>query len=90
MLKKYAKFYIKILRKGSKVEKRTILRSDMVPCEKEMFKALGLEEISDEKIKRRICPDMNSIKNILRVKNSYTDKNERVSFSIQAVACDPD
>ena len=29
-LKKYAKFYIKILRKGAKVEKETVMRSDMV------------------------------------------------------------
>lgn len=31
---------------------------------------------------------MKTIKNKLRVKNSYTDQDERVSFSIQAVACD--
>ena len=89
-LKKYAKFYIKILRNGKKVEKQTILRSDMVQCDKEMFKALGEEEISDEILKRRLCPDMNSIQDILRVKNKYTDKDERVSFSMQAVSCDRD
>ena len=89
-LKKYAKFYIKILRKGKKVEKQTILRSDMVQCDTEMFKALGEEEISDDILKRRLCPDMKSIKEILRVKNSYTDKDERVSFSMQVVSCDRD
>ena len=87
-LKKYVKFYIKIQRKGKKVGKKTIIRSDMVLCEKEMFEALGLEYVPEDKTKRRICPDMNSIKDILRVKNSYTDKDERVSFSMQAVACD--
>ena len=62
----------------------------MVQCDKEMFKALGEEEISYDILKRRLCPDMKSIKEILRVKNSYTDKNERVSFSMQAVSCDRD
>ena len=59
----------------------------MVPCEEKMFEVLGDDKISN--IKRRLCPDMETIKDVLRVKNSYTDKNERVSFSIQAVACDP-
>lgn len=31
-LKKYVKFYIKILRKGSEVEKQTIYRSDLITC----------------------------------------------------------
>ena len=62
----------------------------MVQCDKEMFKALGEEVISDETLKRRLCPDMNSIKDFLRVKNSYNDKDERVSFSMQAVSCDSD
>jgi hypothetical protein len=61
----------------------------MVQCDKEMFKALG-EEVSQDILNKRLCPDMNTIKDILRVKNSYTDKDERVSFSMQAVACDSD
>lgn len=59
----------------------------MVPCEEKMFEILGNDKISN--IERRLCPDMETIKDVLRVKNSYIDKNERVSFSIQAVACDP-
>ena len=38
-LKRYVKFYVKILQKGSEVENK-ILRSDMVPCTREMFKSL--------------------------------------------------
>lgn len=54
-----------------------------------MFKALGEMNLQNEnKIRRRICPDMKTIQDIIRVKNSYTDKDERVSFSMQAVACD--
>ena len=62
----------------------------MMPCDKEMYKSLGEDIISEDKINMRICPDLETIKEVLRVKNSYTDKNERVSFSIQAVACDPE
>ena len=49
-LKRYVKFYIKILSKGSELEKKTILRSDMVPCTKEMFKDLDDAYISEYKI----------------------------------------
>ena len=61
----------------------------MVLCIPEMFKALGEgDELSEADLNMRLCPDMDTIKDLLRVKNSYSDKNERVSFSIQAVACD--
>ena len=39
-LKRYVKFYVKILSSGSELPKQTILRSDLVPCTKEMFKNL--------------------------------------------------
>ena len=86
---KYAKFYVKILRKGKLVGDPTILRSNMVLCTPEMFEALGEgDNLSVEKLNKRLCPDMDTIKEVLRVKNSYSDKDERVSFSLQAVACD--
>ena len=39
-LNTYVKFYIKIVHQGSKVENK-ILRSDMVPCTREMFRNLN-------------------------------------------------
>ena len=80
---KYAKFYVKILRKGKLVGDPTTLRSNMVLCTPEMFKDLGEgDNNSEEKLNMRLCPDMDTIKDVLRVKNSYTDKDERISFSL--------
>ena len=39
-------------------------------------------------IENRLCPDMNLIKDDLVIKNGYSNKKERISFSIQAVLCD--
>ena len=52
-----------------------------------MFKELEESEKSLYKINKRLCPDMVSLKDQLRVKNSYSDNNERISFSLQAVTC---
>ena len=38
-------------------------------------------------LEKRLCPDLDSIKDLLRVKNAYSNRDERVSFSIQAVVC---
>ena len=72
-LKKYVKFYVKILKKGSLLEKQTILRSDMVQCTQEMFEKLGGSLISKFKTEKRLCPDMKNINEYLRVKNAYTN-----------------
>jgi hypothetical protein len=80
-LKRYVKFYVKILQKGSEVENK-ILRSDMVPCTREMFKSLNQNDLSDYKISKRMCPDVEKLQDQLRVKNSYSNKDERISFSI--------
>tara|TARA_B110000285_G_C14934631_1_gene518970 strand:+ start:147 stop:434 length:288 start_codon:yes stop_codon:yes gene_type:complete len=44
--------------------------------------------LTDFKINKRLCPDIEKLKDQLRVKNSYSNKEERISFSIQAVNCD--
>ena len=88
-LKRYVKFYVKILSRGSELPKQTILRSDMIACTKEMFSDLDEDsQLPEFKIQKRLCPDMEKIKDDLKVKNSYSNKKERVSFSIQAVLCD--
>ena len=86
-LSKYIKFYIKILKKGSDVETSTILRSDLVTCTEEMFSTLPEELKVKSVVESRLCPDMESIKDHLVIKNGYSNKKERISFSIQAVLC---
>jgi hypothetical protein len=86
-LSKYIKFYIKILRKGSDVETSTILRSNLVACTEEMFNALPDELKIKSVVESRLCPDMESIKDDFVIKNGYSNKKERISFSIQAVLC---
>ena len=86
---KYAKFNVNILRRGKLVGDPILLRSNLVLCTPEIFEAYGEgDKLSEAELNMRLCPDMDTIKDLLRVKNSYSDKNERVSFSIQAVACD--
>ena len=57
----------------------------MVECNAQLF---ADAEIDPSRIKNRLCPDFESLRDILQVKNSYQNKNERVSFSIEAVLCD--
>lgn len=87
-LKKYLKFYIKILRKGTEVETQTIYRSGMIGCTEELFEALPKELKVKSVIESRLCPDMATIKDDLVLKNGYSNKEDRISFSIQAVLCD--
>lgn len=39
-------------------------------------------------MEKRICVDMKEAQEYLKVRNSYTDKRERDSFSITAVVCE--
>ena len=87
ILKKYLKFYVKILTRGRNIESK-ILRSDMVQCTEEMFSTLPNDIKDLNQLTRRLCPDMDNIKDDLKVKGLYSDPNERISFSIQAVLCD--
>ena len=75
------------MKKGSDVETSTILRSDLVTCTEEMFSTLPEELKVKSVVESRLCPDMESIKDQLVIKNGYSNKKERISFSIQAVLC---
>lgn len=57
-LKRYVKFYVKIHQEGSQVGKDLVLRSDLVQCTNDMFKALDDTQISGYQIKKRLCPDI--------------------------------
>ena len=52
-----------------------------------MFANLPDDSKDINSINARLCPDMDLVKDTLRLKNSYTNKEERVSFSIQTVLC---
>jgi hypothetical protein len=54
----------------------------MVFCTEEMFKSVETDENENLKITKRLCPDMSLIKDHLKVKNTYSDKKDRESFSI--------
>jgi hypothetical protein len=60
-LKKYVKFYLKISFEGKEIENQNI-RSDLVQCKREFFKNLDEVEIDDLKVDRRLCPDMEKVK----------------------------
>ena len=55
---------------------------------------MDLEEIPEaekKQMEKRICVDTEEIKDYLKVRNSYSNKQDRGSFSITAVLCeDPD
>ena len=53
-----------------------------------MFKGLDLEEIEEaekNQMEKRLCVDMDQIKDYLKVRNPYSNKQDRGSFSISAV-----
>lgn len=62
----------------------------MIPCTVEMFNQNNHfpDETSQYYIGRKICPDMEHIKEFWKLKNGYSNQNERVSFNIQAAVCD--
>jgi hypothetical protein len=56
-----------------------------------MFKGLDLEEIEEaekKQMEKRLCVDMDQIKDYLKVRNPYSNKQDRGSFSISAVICE--
>ena len=56
----------------------------MIPCTVEMFNQNNHfpDETSQYYIGRKICPDMEHIKEFWKLKNGYSNQNERVSFNI--------
>jgi hypothetical protein len=69
-LSKYLKFHVKFYQQGSEVD-NIIFKSDMIPCKKDMFGDLDIDVKDVVHIEKRICFDMESIKDYLMVKNPY-------------------
>jgi len=44
-------------------------------------------KINAAHIKDRYCPDMDSIKDILKLKNGYLNNEDRISFSVEIEKC---
>ena len=54
----------------------------------EDFKDRNLVKLpSIESLKYKLCPDLESVKNEMKVKNKYTDLNGRISFEIIGRKC---
>ena len=81
-LNRYIRFQVKV---RSRVQGKTFVhRSKMIPCTVEMFNQNNHfpDETSQYYIGRKICPDMEHIKEFWKLKNGYSNQNERVSFNI--------
>jgi hypothetical protein len=60
----------------------------MVPCKKEMFKNYEPTDLEVETMEKRLCINMDEVKDYLQVKSPYTDRKERFAFAIHASVCE--
>ena len=67
----------------------TYIKSPFKKCDVKQFRDKGLnpDEAQKKKFVQRICPDMDHLKDFYRVLNGYTNKTERVNFSIEVHRC---
>lgn len=86
-LSKYLKFYVKFYQAGTEIENK-VFRSSMVHCKKEMFKNYEPEEAELVVMEKRLCFDMDDMKDYISVKHPYIDKRDRYSYAIQGVVCE--
>lgn len=86
-LDRYIKFYVKTRVRIKGVE--THYRSKMIPCDLKQFKDNNFDpdEITKQKLIQRVCPDLEFMQDYWRIKNSYTNYDERHSFNIAVVVC---
>lgn len=47
-----------------------------------------MDDAFKENIKNRLCPDYDTIKDFIKIKNGYANVTERWSFSIEIRICD--
>ena len=81
-LNKYIKFVLKIrVREEGKTH---IYRSLMTRCTPEMYEQRNYNqnETSTFRFDRRLCPEVDAIKDFWKLKNGYSNEKERISFNI--------
>ena len=62
-------------------------QSNFKECEQKDYVDNGLN-IDLKNYFNRFCPDFESLKDIIQVKNGYSNKTERVAFGFTVVVCD--
>ena len=40
-----------------------------------------------ERLQKRICPDLTTLRDHLQIKNGYSNETERISFELNIVKC---
>lgn len=87
-LYKYFRFQIKVRKRVD--GKETIYRTPMVPCTEEHFRLNNFfpdETSSKNYFSKRICPDIEAMKDFWILRNGYTNMTERQSFNMQVALC---
>lgn len=87
-LKKYIIFQIKVRKREDGRE--VIYKAPMIPCTVEMFAKNNYEfdDKAQEWISKRLCPDIEAMKDYWILRNGYTNGTDRSSFNVQVVLCD--
>jgi len=87
-LSKYIKFVTKIEYKETDAE--YYVKGNFRRCKAQDFRNKNYK-INDsrleENLEKRLCPDMTSLKDFLKLKNGYTNYTDRISVSFQIVKC---
>lgn len=68
----------------------TYVRMDWRKCQVQDFVRMGYQpkEAEYTNIRARLCPDVTkALEEMYKIKNSYTDQEERISFSIEIEKC---
>ena len=87
-LSKYVRFSLNV-RTLIQGEKSTIFKGSLRKCRIDDFESRSykVDEITKQSIHLRLCPDMEQLSDIMRVKNKYDNKQDRVSFEIMVSRC---
>ena len=89
-LNKYITFNVLIRHRHLQGDK--FIRGSFKKCSVQQFIDNGYTPSKDEEsiIKERLCPDMEHLGDFYKIKNGYTNRTERVSFSLEIHQCDAD
>ena len=90
-MNKYLRFVVRIMEDGSEIKNQRI-RYDMVPCDPKWF---GSNDtlIGDDHMVRmgmQLCPDMDVMKDVLKVENLFMNNRNRKYFALSAELCSGD
>ena len=89
-LSKFIQFSIYINEEQRQAGTSKTYRGNFRSCTHKDFdkRNLHIHEQERQSFQKRLCPDMDTFSNKLRVKNSYSNQKDRVSFVVHAEVCD--